>query len=355
MRKKKVLFIGGSLNQTTIAHAIAQHLEDSYSCWFTPYYCDGLLRRLSKHGLAEFTSLGGSMRAMTLEYIRDNGLRLDDGGNEHDYDLVVTTSDLIVQKNIRNKKIVLVQEGMTDPENFMYYLVKSLRLPRYLASTSATGLSDAYDAFCVASEGYRNLFIKKGAKPHKLKVTGIPNFDNAKQYLNNNYPHQGYVFVATSDARETLKYDNRKKFLQRVVEIAGNRQLIFKLHPNERVARATNEIQSIAPDAMICTQGNTNHMIANCEVLITQYSSCAYVGVALGREVYSYFDIEELRRLLPMQNGGRSAYNIAKVCRREMESRSQKTYKTRAFSQWRNMNPIRPLFAYNEDNHRYSG
>ena len=49
------------------------------------------------------------------------------------YDLVVTCSDLVVPKNIRHGRVVLVQEGMTDPENMAYYLVKYLGLPRYLA------------------------------------------------------------------------------------------------------------------------------------------------------------------------------------------------------------------------------
>jgi hypothetical protein len=47
-----------------------------------------------------------------------------------------------------------------------------------LAGTAATGLSDAYHAFCVASEGYRDFFIRKGARPEKIIITGIPNFDN---------------------------------------------------------------------------------------------------------------------------------------------------------------------------------
>jgi hypothetical protein len=55
-------------------------------------------------------------------------------------------------------------------------------------------------------------------------------------------------------------------------------------------------------------------MIANCDILITQYSSVAYIGLALGKEVHSYFNIEELKRLMPIQNGGRSAENIAHAC-----------------------------------------
>jgi hypothetical protein len=56
-------------------------------------------------------------------------------------------------------------------------------------------------------------------------------------------------------------------------------------------------------------------MIANCCELITQYSTVVYVGLALGKKVHSYFDLDELKRLAPIQNGGTSAANIAKICR----------------------------------------
>ncbi len=55
-------------------------------------------------------------------------------------------------------------------------------------------------------------------------------------------------------------------------------------------------------------------MVANCDVLVTQYSSTAFVGLALGKEVHSYFDLAELRRLLPVQNRA-AARRIAAVCR----------------------------------------
>ena len=38
----------------------------------------------------------------------------------------------------------------------------------------------------------------------------IPNFDNCRQYLDNDFPYQHYVLVCTSDARDTLKFENRK-------------------------------------------------------------------------------------------------------------------------------------------------
>jgi hypothetical protein len=56
-------------------------------------------------------------------------------------------------------------------------------------------------------------------------------------------------------------------------------------------------------------------MIANCDVLITRYSSTVYVGMVLGKEVYSDFEIDELRKLVPLQNGGTSAFRISLVAK----------------------------------------
>jgi hypothetical protein len=205
---------------------------------------------------------------------------------------------------------------MTDPENLLYHIVKTLKLPRYLASTSTTGLSNAFEVFCVASEGYKQLFIAKGVKGDKIKVTGIPNFDNAEQFCNNDFPYKNFVLVATSDMRETLRFENRKKFIRKVKSLADGKQIIFRLHPNEKVERATAEIKGIIPDALVYTEGCTEEMIANCDVLITQYSSVVYIGLALGKKVHSYFDVEQLRKLTPVQNKGASAKNIADSCRK---------------------------------------
>jgi hypothetical protein len=312
-RGKKILFICGSLNQTTIMHQIANHLEN-HECSFTPYYGDGIVKALTERGMLDFTALGGRFREQTEEHLRKHDLKVDYRGETCDYDLVVTSQDLIIQKNIRKKKIVLVQEGMTDPENLIYYLVRTLKLPRYLASTSMTGLSHAYERFCVASEGYRDHFIKKGVDPKRIVVTGIPNFDNVNRHRVNDFPHKHYLLVATSDSRETFKPDMRSRFIKNALSLSGGRSVIFKLHPNEKPDRATREIKKIIPDAIVFEDGDINPMIANCDILITQYSSVAYTGLALGKEVHSYFDIEELKRLMPIQNGGRSAENIAHTC-----------------------------------------
>lgn len=316
--KKKILFICGSLNQTTMLHRVSEHM-DEYDKYFSPYYCDGIERAAQRLGLLNFSVLGGKFRRRTEAYLRVNNLRNDFEGKSHDYDMIVTCSDLVVPKNTRGKKMVLVQEGMTDPENLSFHIVKKLGLPRYFASTSTTGISNEYTKFCVASEGYREFFARKGADRNKIVVTGLPNFDNCQEYLNNNFPHKNYVLVCTSDSRETYKYENRKKFIKRVLEIAGDKQLIFKLHPNENVPRATREINKYAPNALVYSVGNTDHMIANCDVLITKFSTVVYVGMALGKKVYSEFELEELKKLTPIQNGGVSSVNIAEVCKHLIE------------------------------------
>ncbi len=272
-------------------HQISSYFTD-FECWFSPYYGDGFIKMLAKSRILNFTILGGQFKKRTLDYINLHELPLDEGGKQNQYDLVFTCSDLIVPKNILDTKIILVQEGMTDPETFIYKLVKNFGFPRYLASTSATGLSDLYHTFCVASEGYKNFFISKGIKEEKIVVTGIPNYDDCKSLLINDFPHKGYVLAATSDSRETFKYENRKAFIRKAVKIADGRQLIFKLHPNENVERATAEINLYAPGALIYASGNTSHMVANCDVLLTKFSTVSYIGLALGKEVHSDFDVE---------------------------------------------------------------
>ena len=342
--KADILFVCGSLNQTTMMHQISRHLEQ-FNCYFTPFYADGFVGLAAKAGLADFSILGGNHRKATEKYLKDKNLPVDFGGKQRVYDVVITCTDLIIQKNIRGKRLVLVQEGMTEAEDFLYFLVRYLNFPRFLANTAATGLSNAYDVFCVASEGYRNLFTQKGVSPNKIVVTGIPNFDNLAQYKTNDFPHHGYVLVATSSIRETFKFDNRDKFLRQVTQVAAGRNVIFKLHPNEHIQRATREIRKYFPDAPIYTTGNAHHMIANCEVLIAQTSSVIFTGLALGKEVHSYLDQNTLKKLLPLQNGGKSTERIAEVCRQLLftplpQVRWTKSKSRRLQSEWEISNAI---------------
>lgn len=311
--RKKILFVCGSMNQTTTMHKISLCLRD-HDLWFTPCYTDGFLRVLERNRMIEWTVAGLGFQERAVEYCKMNELQVDVGGARNDYDLVITCSDLVVPKNIRYKRIVLVQEGMTDPENLAFYLVKYLGLPRYIASTSTFGMSDAYVRFCVASSGYRDLFIRKGARAEKMTVTGIPNFDNCKEFLQLPFEHRDYVLVATSDSRETFKLENRKKFIEHALRIADGRKVIFKLHPNENVERARREIDRWAPNALLYYNCDVNRMIAHCDTLVTRFSTVVYVGIALNKTVFSDFDINMLRDCCPEQNGGHSAERIATVC-----------------------------------------
>ena len=310
---KNILYICGSRNQTIMLHRISQNIP-GYNHYFTPYYADGIERVAARLGLLDFSVLGGEFYRQSTEYFAANNLQLDFRGEAREYELVIICSDLIIPKNIKGKRIVLVQEGMTDPENLPYKMVKKLGIPYYFGGTAATGLSDMYEIFCVASEGYRELFEMKGVKPEKIRVTGIPNFDNCAENLDNDFPHKGYALVCTSDARETYKTENRKKFILKAKGLSEGKQMIFKLHPNENVPRATREINKYAPGSIVYHKGKTDEMVANCDILITHYSSVVYVGIALGKKVHSSFDINELHRLAPIQNKGASASIIAGEC-----------------------------------------
>ena len=151
--RKRIFFICGSMNQTTQMHQISKHLSD-YDQSFSPFYCDGFDEILRRLGLTEFTIAGNKMVERCRTYLQNHGLFIDYQGKKRPYDLVVTCTDVYLQKNIRDNRIVLVQEGIVDPESIMYNLVKRFRfLPRWMGGTATTGLRDAYLAFCVASEG----------------------------------------------------------------------------------------------------------------------------------------------------------------------------------------------------------
>ena len=306
------------MNQTTQMHQIAELLGD-YDQYFSPFFSDGLLGRAADMGLLEFTIMGSKRSGRSIDYLRSHHLKLDIGGVAHAYDLVVTCTDLIVPKHIRQKRVVLVQEGMTEPETTLFHLARNFNwVPRWIAGTSTTGLSDAYEKFCVASEGYRELFIQKGVNPDKIEVTSIPNFDNCRKYLQNDFPHRDYVLVCTSDNRETFIYENRSKNIRKYLEMAEGGQLIFKLHPNENVERATREIELHAPESLVFSEGRTEEMIANSRMLIAQFSSTIFVGSALNKIVHCGLEPEVLKALTPLQNNA-APQKIADVCRQVID------------------------------------
>ena len=92
---------------------------------------------------------------------------------------------------------------MIDKPTLLTGLVKAFGLPAYLTGdTSLNGSTNICDIYCAASEGYKNYFANYGTDPSKLVVTGIPNYDNQRQFMNNDFPLHNYVRVATSDMRE---------------------------------------------------------------------------------------------------------------------------------------------------------
>jgi hypothetical protein len=322
-RRRKILFICGSINQTTQMFRIAQHLPE-FRHIYTPYYGNADFDFLKRIGALESTIGGHKLSRRCLDWLHDRELEVDFGMRNHpDVDLVFHCSDLVRPSNIRRKKVVLVQEGMTDPESVMFPLVRRFRwLPGWLGGTSATGLSDQYDRFCVASEGFADLFASRGVKREKMVVTGIPNFDDCERYRDNQFPHRGFVLCCTSDVREVFWYEDRAAFIRQARDIAARhgKPLIFKLHPNEKRDRAIAEIERWAPGARVFSDGSAEEMVANCDVLVCKYSTLAFVGVALGKEVHSLFPQRELERLLPLQNRSAAA-RIAAVGRELLAGR----------------------------------
>jgi hypothetical protein len=315
-------------------HQIASLLP-AYDCYFSQIYSKHPVVRLAARlGFLDTTILAGEFKRKGDAYLEQHGLRNDYARENygHTYDLVVVCSDLLITKELRKMKTVFVQEGMTDPLTPWARFTHKLGLPGYFAANTAyNGCSNICDIYCVASPGYKEQFGRMGTDHRKIVVTGIPNYDNAEVLAQNDFPRGGYVMVATSDIRETMRKEDRPAFIRDCVRIAGSRQLLFKLHPNENKLRAIAEIREWAPSALVYTEGKTEHMIANCDELITQYSSVVYIGIALGKKVHSYFDVEQLKRLAPIQNGGTSAAAIANLCRRYIEFKGPKDEFLRTF------------------------
>jgi len=315
---KKILFITGSANQTSQMHQIARQLPE-FDCWFSQLFSDSpVLHFLARHtSLINSTILAGQFRRNSEAYLNYHGLQMDYAAKLNKYDLVVYCSDLIIPKRMRSCKTIWVQEGMTDKRTVLSNIIKALGLPPHLTgNTSLNGSMDFCDVYCAASEGYKQYFAENGTDEEKIVVTGMPNYDDLEQFRKNDFPHQGYVMVATTDMRETYRFEDRKAFIKETVKIANGRQMLFKLHPNEVFERAEREILQYAPaGTLIFHKGNTNEMIANCTELITQYSTVVYTGIALGKKVHSWFNVDTLQKLTPVQNGGQSAKNIAAICK----------------------------------------
>ena len=322
-RVPRVLFVCGSPNQTGQMLQIARGMPE-VEAWFTPYYSDWAHHiAILKSGIFEPAIHGHKRRGICVDELNRRGLRVDLGAERNDYDVWVCPNDAIIPVGVSHLPWVLVQEGIMEQPNWRTWVWRKTRLmPRGIATTAVFGLTKRYEKFCVASEGYRRQFLAEGIAPDKLVVTGIPNFDDFARFRDNDFPHQGYVLVCTSDGRETMMKVDRPALLRRSVEMAAGRQIIFKLHPNENVERATREIRAIAPDALVFADGNAEEMVANCDVLITEHSSLTFCGLALGKEVHTNLPLEQVEALLPVQNR-HAAGEIADVIRGVLHARGR--------------------------------
>jgi len=322
-RVPRVLFVCGSPNQTGQMLQLARALPE-VEAWFTPYYSDWPhYIAILKLGLFEPAIHGHKRRGICVDELNRLGLRIDLAAERNDYDLWVCPNDAIIPFGLSHVPWVLVQEGIMEQPNWRTWVWRNTRLmPRGIATTAVFGLTKRYEKFCVASEGYRKQFLAAGISPDKLVVTGIPNFDDFARFKDNDFPHHGYVLVCTSDGRETMMKVDRPALLKRSVEMAAGRQLVFKLHPNENVERATREILAIAPGALVFADGNAEEMVANCDVLITEHSSLTFCGLALGKEVHTNLPLEQVEALLPVQNR-RAAEEIADVIRGVLRARGR--------------------------------
>lgn len=320
--KKNILCVVGSLNQTTQLHEIARFLDKEYNIFYSQLYGDGMAYKfVAESGFFDNTVLGknSSFTLKSKQYIKENGLVYDYRGESKgiEYEMAILSTDLVVPRSFLAKKTVWVQEGMIDPLTSLAKIVKKLKLPTFLpGNTSLNGTSNKADIYFAASKGYKNYFNSLGTDSEKILTTGVPNFDNIIEMQKLHFEHKDYVLVATSDIRDLGGNEDRVHFIQECVKIADGRQLIFKLHPNENYEKSSREIRENAPqNTMIYNTGSIDPMIAHCHTLITQYSSTVYLGMILGKKVYSYFPIEELEANVPIQNGGTSAEIISKIIR----------------------------------------
>lgn len=329
--KKNILCVVGSRNQTSQLHQISSFLSDEYNVYYTQLFGDGLFYKIiAEAGFIDNTVLGrdSSFTKISQEYIKSNNLQYDYRGTSKgiNYDLAFLSTDMVVPKSFKKIKTIWIQEGMIDPINNFSKFVKKTGLPTYTtADTSLNGTSNLADIYFAMSHGYKEYFNHYGTKSEKILVTGVPNFDNIELFKNYTYPESGFVLVATSDIRELGGNDDRNYLIKKCIEIAKGRKIIFKPHPNENLERIKSEIYTLIPDATIITEPIIDTLIANCDTLITQYSSCVYIGLTLGKVVYSFFPMEELESKKPIQNGGKSAEIISQIAREFLEFNGDKS------------------------------
>src|SRR6202012_5055514 len=128
--RKKILFITGSINQTSQMHQISHFLPD-YDCWFSQVFSETRISKfLEKYtNIIEGTVMSEQCRENSEKYLRERGMQIDYKAARNKYNLVVFCSDMVVPANIRQPKTIWVQEGMIDKLTLVSRIVKALGLP----------------------------------------------------------------------------------------------------------------------------------------------------------------------------------------------------------------------------------
>lgn len=295
-------------------------------CVFTPIFSRfGLPTAAARAlGLLRSTTLDAAKQLRVASAIENLGLRLDLGATQP-YDLVVLGNDFFVPEGLRGvRPTVLVQEGWVWPYSWRRRLAATRLVPPLFASANGIGLSHSYDYFCVASEGYKEAFAKSGIGRHRMVVTGLPGLDRVASEFRPlvEDTERRFVLVITHPGREYQEGENRQRLLNTASSKSKGRPIVVKLHPNENHERATREVRELLPEATVLIDADTNNLVANCDALITTYSTVIYSALLLGKEVHCSYPIKEIGRLLPDQNGC-AAERIADTCRMALGGRPQ--------------------------------
>ncbi len=158
----QVLFVCGADRQTHEMHRIAQQLSDC-RVWFTPYYGGTVLTMLRELGMLERTIAGNRLGEECLGYLRNHHLPIDLDGRRARYDLVVTCSDLVLARNTRARRVVVVHNGRLGVSHLLGSRIAH-RLSRWLGQSPSR--------WCVTSEADRESLHRLGFPGERITVIG---------------------------------------------------------------------------------------------------------------------------------------------------------------------------------------
>ncbi len=163
----QILFVCGSARQTREMHQIAQELSNC-RVWFTPYYGGTLLTMLRELGMLERTIAGNRLGQECLGYLRNHHLPIDLDGRRARYDLVVTCSDLVLARNTRGRRLVVVHNGRLGVSHLLGSRIAH-RLSRWLGQSPSR--------WCVTSEADRESLRRLGFPGERITVIGSAGHD----------------------------------------------------------------------------------------------------------------------------------------------------------------------------------